>query len=185
VHSCTSASTGEYTHDHDPLVHLPALLSHPAACPLQSASGSRGACTLDRVQPTPASSPLQVQSNALAALEAIDANMARDVMAEGCITGDRINGLCDGVSGDWYVKFDTFHPAVRNGLPVTRVISRVTLQNILARYATDIGGEGVITPDTKICEYEEDQVQGHDRVRRDQRLQVDLRGWRVGAVQSS
>ena len=38
----------------------------------------------------------------------------------------------DGVSGDWYCKFDTFHPAVDNGLPVTRVISRVTLQGILA-----------------------------------------------------
>jgi zeaxanthin epoxidase len=32
-----------------------------------------------------------------------------------------------------YVKFDTFHPAVSKGLPVTRVISRVTLQQILAR----------------------------------------------------
>ena len=36
------------------------------------------------------------------------------------------------MSGDWYCKFDTFHPAVDNGLPVTRVISRVTLQGILA-----------------------------------------------------
>jgi hypothetical protein len=27
-----------------------------------------------------------------------------------------------------YIKFDTFHPAVSKGLPVTRVISRITLQ---------------------------------------------------------
>ena len=109
---------------------------------------------------------LQVQSNALAALEAIDQEMAREIMAEGCVTGDRINGLCDGVSGDWYVKFDTFHPAVRNGLPVTRVISRVTLQNILAKYACNIAeNDNVITSDTKIVGYEEDQVDGHDRVR--------------------
>lgn len=27
-----------------------------------------------------------------------------------------------------YVKFDTFHPAVEKGLPVTRVINRVALQ---------------------------------------------------------
>lgn len=27
-----------------------------------------------------------------------------------------------------YIKFDTFHPAVDMGLPVTRVISRITLQ---------------------------------------------------------
>jgi len=76
--------------------------------------------------------PIQVQSNALAALEAIDPVAADAVMAAGCVTGDRVNGLCDGVSGDWYVKFDTFHPAADRGLPVTRVISRVTLQRILA-----------------------------------------------------
>lgn len=45
--------------------------------------------------------PLQVQSNALAALEAIDLDMAEEVLANGCITGDRVNGLCDGVTGDW------------------------------------------------------------------------------------
>ena len=31
-----------------------------------------------------------------------------------------------------YVKFDTFHPAVDLGLPVTRVINRVTLQQLLS-----------------------------------------------------
>ena len=76
---------------------------------------------------------MQIQSNALGALEAIDPEVASEIMAEGCITGDRINGLCDGVTGDWYVKFDTFHPAADKGLPVTRVISRVSLQNILAK----------------------------------------------------
>ena len=142
---------------------------------------------------------LQIQSNALGALEALDEGVAQRVFEEGCITGDRINGLCDGVTGDWcvaaratrarrwqapghsaggswsiggrrsrgrgsggggqraaaspcppfascslphvllharcvasiacrYIKFDTFHPAVDMGLPVTRVISRITLQ---------------------------------------------------------
>ncbi|KAK4426369.1 Zeaxanthin epoxidase, chloroplastic, partial [Sesamum alatum] len=77
--------------------------------------------------------PIQIQSNALAALEAIDMDVAEEVMCAGCITGDRINGLVDGISGSWYVKFDTFTPAVERGLPVTRVISRMTLQEILAR----------------------------------------------------
>lgn len=45
--------------------------------------------------------PIQIQSNALAALEAIDMNVAEQVMRVGCITGDRINGLVDGVSGSW------------------------------------------------------------------------------------
>ncbi|RYQ80618.1 hypothetical protein Ahy_Scaffold1g106913 isoform H [Arachis hypogaea] len=73
-----------------------------------------------------------IQSNALAALEAIDLDVADQVMRVGCITGDRINGLVDGVSGSWYIKFDTFTPAVERGLPVTRVISRMALQEILA-----------------------------------------------------
>jgi zeaxanthin epoxidase len=31
--------------------------------------------------------------------------MAEEILANGCITGDRVNGLCDGVTGDWYVAF--------------------------------------------------------------------------------
>jgi hypothetical protein len=45
--------------------------------------------------------PPQIQSNALGALEALDQGVADRVYQEGCITGDRINGLCDGVTGDW------------------------------------------------------------------------------------
>ncbi|KAG2566556.1 hypothetical protein PVAP13_7NG185800 [Panicum virgatum] len=45
--------------------------------------------------------PIQLQSNALAALEAIDAAAAEEVMDAGCVTGDRINGFVDGVSGSW------------------------------------------------------------------------------------
>ena len=43
----------------------------------------------------------QIQSNALAALEAIDKQLAEEVYDNGCVTGDRVNGLCDGVTGDW------------------------------------------------------------------------------------
>ncbi|KEH34400.1 zeaxanthin epoxidase, putative [Medicago truncatula] len=35
-------------------------------------------------------------------------------------------------SPEWYIKFDTFTPAAERGLPVTRVISRMALQEILA-----------------------------------------------------
>ena len=45
--------------------------------------------------------PIQIQSNALAALEAIDMAVAEEIMTVGCITGDRINGLVDGISGSW------------------------------------------------------------------------------------
>ncbi|KAJ0039704.1 hypothetical protein Pint_28047 [Pistacia integerrima] len=95
--------------------------------------------------------PIQIQSNALAALEAIDLDVAEEVMRAGCVTGDRINGLVDGVSGNWYIKFDTFTPAAERGLPVTRVISRMTLQQILARAV----GEEIILNDSNVVNFED------------------------------
>lgn len=47
--------------------------------------------------------PIQLLSSALAVLEAIDKNVARQIMKAGCVTGNRINGLADGLSGEWYV----------------------------------------------------------------------------------
>ena len=44
---------------------------------------------------------VQVQSNALAALEALDKDVAEEILSTGCVTGDRINGLCDGETGKW------------------------------------------------------------------------------------
>ncbi|PON39790.1 Zeaxanthin epoxidase [Parasponia andersonii] len=95
--------------------------------------------------------PIQIQSNALAALEAIDLDVAEEVMRVGCVTGDRINGLVDGVSGTWYVKFDTFSPAAERGLPVTRVISRMSLQQILARAV----GEEIIMNESNVVNFED------------------------------
>ncbi|CAI5468630.1 unnamed protein product [Closterium sp. Yama58-4] len=91
------------------------------------------------------------KSNALAALEAVDLRVAEEVMAAGCITGDRINGLCDGLTGEWYVKFDTFTPAAEGGLPVTRVISRMTLQQILV----DAVGEDIIRNGLTVVDFED------------------------------
>ncbi|KAI7846026.1 hypothetical protein COHA_000563 [Chlorella ohadii] len=99
--------------------------------------------------------PIQIQSNALAALEALDTHVAQRVYEEGCITGDRINGLCDGVTGDWYIKFDTFHPAVDMGLPVTRVISRITLQEILADACRALAGDSIILNSVNVVDYEQ------------------------------
>ncbi|KAM7516524.1 hypothetical protein LguiA_006107 [Lonicera macranthoides] len=95
--------------------------------------------------------PIQIQSNALAALEAIDLEVAEEVMNAGCITGQRINGLVDGVSGTWYIKFDTFTPAAERGLPVTRVISRMTLQQILAEAV----GEDIIMNGSNVVDFED------------------------------
>ena len=53
-----------------------------------------------------------------------------------------------------YVKFDTFHPAVEKGLPVTRVISRVVLQQLLAQSAMKMGGRDLIYNGAHVVGYE-------------------------------
>ncbi|EYU31785.1 hypothetical protein MIMGU_mgv1a021495mg [Erythranthe guttata] len=56
--------------------------------------------------------PIQIQSNALAALEAIDMDVADEVLSSGCITGDRINGLVDGISITFFRGKYYFTPAI-------------------------------------------------------------------------
>lgn len=51
-----------------------------------------------------------------------------------------------------YVKFDTFTPAVERGLPVTRVVSRINLQQILARAV----GEGIIMNESNVVTFKDD-----------------------------
>jgi len=50
-----------------------------------------------------------------------------------------------------YVKFDTFTPAAERGLPVTRVISRMALQQILARAV----GEDIIINGSNVTKFED------------------------------
>ncbi|GAB2210649.1 hypothetical protein Droror1_Dr00015924, partial [Drosera rotundifolia] len=51
-----------------------------------------------------------------------------------------------------YIKFDTFTPAVERGLPVTRVISRMTLQQILARAV----GDEIIMNESSVIDFKDD-----------------------------
>lgn len=51
-----------------------------------------------------------------------------------------------------YIKFDTFTPAADRGLPVTRVISRMTLQQILARAV----GDDAIMNDCHVVDFKDD-----------------------------
>uniref|UniRef100_A0A7N0TNG8 Zeaxanthin epoxidase, chloroplastic n=1 Tax=Kalanchoe fedtschenkoi TaxID=63787 RepID=A0A7N0TNG8_KALFE len=114
--------------------------------------------------------PIQIQSNALAALEAIDMDVAEEVMRAGCVTGDRINGLVDGMSGNWYIKFDTFTPAAERGLPVTRVISRIKLQQILACAV----GEDVIMNASNVVNFKDDGDKVTVELENGERFEGDL-----------
>ncbi|XP_010257459.1 PREDICTED: zeaxanthin epoxidase, chloroplastic-like isoform X2 [Nelumbo nucifera] len=96
--------------------------------------------------------PIQLLSNALAVLEAIDKDVAKKIMEIGCVTGDRINGLADGLSGEWFTKFDLLTPAVERGLPVTQVICRMTLQDILL----DAVGSDIVSNRSNVVDFVED-----------------------------
>ena len=76
--------------------------------------------------------------------------MAEKVMECGTVTGDRVNGLLDGVSGEWFYRFDTRQPCYKNGLPLTVVLSRHELLQILR----DGVGEENIHMETVVDSYE-------------------------------
>ncbi|KAA8515722.1 hypothetical protein F0562_018667 [Nyssa sinensis] len=96
--------------------------------------------------------PIQLSSSALAVLEAIDKDVAWQIGETGCITGNRISGLADGISGEWFTKFDLLTPAVRTGLPVTQVICRMALQDILVNAV----GHGMLSNKSKVVDFVED-----------------------------
>ncbi|KAK7317281.1 hypothetical protein RJT34_01370 [Clitoria ternatea] len=93
--------------------------------------------------------PIQLLSSALAVLEAIDKTVANNIMEAGCVTGNRTNGLADGLSGEWFTEFDLFTPASRKGLPVTLVICRMTLQDILVNAV----GSNILKNKSKVVDF--------------------------------
>ncbi|XP_027338651.1 zeaxanthin epoxidase, chloroplastic-like [Abrus precatorius] len=93
--------------------------------------------------------PIQLLSSALAVLEAIDQNVARQIIEAGCVTGNRTNGFADGLSGEWFTEFDLLTPASRKGLPVTLVICRMTLQAILVNAV----GSNILRNKSKVVDF--------------------------------
>ena len=102
----------------------------------------------------PFGGPIQLAGNALSMLEALDRDIAEQVMSLGAITGDRVNGLLDGSTGAWYCRFDTRKPAYTHGIPLTMVVSRYTLIEIL-RSALP---EGMLQTGTRVMSYEQDDT---------------------------
>lgn len=47
--------------------------------------------------------PIQLLSSALGVLDGIDKDLVKKIMDAGCVTGNRINGLADGLTGNWYI----------------------------------------------------------------------------------
>jgi len=98
-------------------------------------------------QYAPYGGPIQIQSNALRALQQIHPQICQEIQKAGTITANRISGLKIGYDkgvflglgkyyhrGDWLVQFDTLIPALQAGLYPTVVIDRPVLQQILLQY---------------------------------------------------
>ncbi|KAK3254137.1 hypothetical protein CYMTET_36642, partial [Cymbomonas tetramitiformis] len=101
----------------------------------------------------PFGGPIQLQCNSMGTLQAIDAAVGEEVLSSSTITGDRINGLMDGVHGGWFFRFDTRKPCFNNGLPLTLVIHRARLLDILLKAV----GEDNVTAATEVESYVEDK----------------------------
>ena len=93
----------------------------------------------------PYGGPIQIQSNALRAVQQINPEIYQELVEAGTCTADRVSGLKIGYkkgnklaglydAGDWLVRFDTVGPAMEAGLPATVVVDRPVIQQILVKY---------------------------------------------------
>ncbi|KAG5182534.1 zeaxanthin epoxidase chloroplast precursor [Tribonema minus] len=94
--------------------------------------------------------PIQLASNALSTIKAIDPKLFESLMKKFTFTGVRTNGIMDGLRTEWYTKFDAITAAAdMRGLPYTGVVDRPDLQAILLE---DLG-ENVVHNANTVCGY--------------------------------
>ena len=74
--------------------------------------------------------PIQLASNALQIIQTMDRNVYDQIMEQFTFTGDKTNGIKDGIRDEWYAKFDLGTPAKKRNMPYTGVIDRPELQDI-------------------------------------------------------
>ena len=111
----------------------------------------------------PYGGPIQIQSNALRAIQRINPQCYEELVAAGTVTADRVSGLKIGYKkgnklaglydrGDWLVRFDTIGPALEAGLPATVVVDRPVIQQILVKYGFP---EGTVRIKSRIESYDD------------------------------
>eukprot|EP00559_Dactyliosolen_fragilissimus_P009584 CAMPEP_0184865560 /NCGR_PEP_ID=MMETSP0580-20130426/18502_1 /TAXON_ID=1118495 /ORGANISM="Dactyliosolen fragilissimus" /LENGTH=567 /DNA_ID=CAMNT_0027364823 /DNA_START=9 /DNA_END=1712 /DNA_ORIENTATION=+ len=74
--------------------------------------------------------PIQLASNALQVMKDMDEKVYDQIMEKFTFTGDKENGIKDGIRNEWYAKFDLKSPAEDRNMPYTGVIERPDLQQI-------------------------------------------------------
>mmetsp|Transcript_11354 Transcript_11354/g.32702 ORF Transcript_11354/g.32702 Transcript_11354/m.32702 type:complete len:546 (-) Transcript_11354:46-1683(-) len=92
--------------------------------------------------------PIQLASNALRILDEMDTDVYNQIMKKFTFTGDKENGIKDGIRTEWYAKFDLASPAEARNMPYTGVIERPDLQDIYLKNlpkGTVQNGDGLVT----------------------------------------
>jgi zeaxanthin epoxidase len=74
--------------------------------------------------------PIQLASNAMQLIQQMDSAIYKQVVDKFTTTGDKTNGIKDGIRTEWYAKFDLASPAADRNMPYTGVIDRPDLQEI-------------------------------------------------------
>ena len=94
----------------------------------------------------PFGGPIQIASNGLEAVKQIDQGLHDEIIEAGNCIGDRINGLKDGISNEWFATFDLATPAEKRGQRPSLVIDRPKLQELLLNRVGDcvIKGKDVV-----------------------------------------
>lgn len=91
--------------------------------------------------------PIQLASNAMELIKIMDEDVIySQILHKFTTTGDKTNGIKDGIRDEWYAKFDLGTPAKTRGLPYTGVIERPDLQEIYLAALPDgvlLNGHGV------------------------------------------
>lgn len=111
----------------------------------------------------PYGGPIQIQSNALRAIQRINPKLFEELVTAGTVTADRVSGLKIGYRkgnklaglydrGDWLVRFDTIGPALEAGLPATVVVDRPVIQQILVKHGFP---EGTVRIKSRVQSYED------------------------------
>lgn len=111
----------------------------------------------------PYGGPIQIQSNALRAIQRISPKCYEELVAAGTVTADRVSGLKIGYkkgnklaglydAGDWLVRFDTIGPALEAGLPETVVVDRPVIQQIFVKHGIP---EGTVRIKSRIESFED------------------------------
>jgi zeaxanthin epoxidase len=93
--------------------------------------------------------PIQLASNALQILKESDSDVFTEIMEKFTFTGDKENGIKDGIRNEWYAKFDLKSPAFDRDMPYTGVIDRPDLQEIFLNKV----GDGVVQNGDGVKDY--------------------------------